>query len=466
MKGIIGILMVIAVMYPPRTQARRIPVVTQWHIAMQANAETGGSSTASHAASPEEKARKAHEKAAKKAAHEAEKAKKKNKNKKSSALPAGAIASAKELWSKLDSCVSFSATVDYEVNLPMSSDDIVYTLRMASASVAGDPLYPCDYLIDWTLDYNGSRSDGFLAYFNGNHYRYRDYRLQEYHYEWDKTPFTTARGGVQANGQFVDLLPQSIGREMSSMMADSTYTIRFAADTIVGGSARVAFTAEQRVNGQTGRRYMIVADRFSGLPLMVCNEYNPGEVSEQSNTAKYSYSTHEAMQPATSEEQLQALYPEIFAKYRENGNRIEHMRGLPMPGFSLPTTTGERYTRQKNDPFRSAAVIAIIDPSASSAGQTVASLRKAIANAGGSAELIMAFTGSNTDEIDEIAGRAAENEHLLISARSLARDCGTEIFPTIIVVQPSGKVANVLLGVNQNMVSNVIESLAHAKSTF
>lgn len=438
MKGIIGILMVIAVMYPPDLNGRRIPVVAHSQITATAEAASGASATASKKAKKE----------------------KKKKKKKGGKLPEGAISGAAELAQKMGECGQFAATVDYDVTLPMSSDEIVYTLQLASQGTKTDRLMPCNYLIDWRLNYNGADSEGFVAYFDGNHYRYRDYRLQEYHYYADPTPFETSNGGVQATGQFVNLLPQSLSAEIGKMLTDSNFAVHFTPDTLVANGRRVALTAIQTVNDHVGRRFVVVADMLSGLPVEVSNEYNPGEVSEQSNRARYSYSEDNTLKAPESEGDLQARYPEIFSKYRENGNRIEHMRGLPLPGFSLPATDGSRYTRQKDEPFSGAAVIAIIDPAAESAGETVADLRKAV----GGRELILAFTGTNTDEVEAIAGEPQPNEHLLISARSLARDCGTEVFPTVIVVTQSGKVANVYLGVNRRLVSDVIESLTHAES--
>ena len=435
MKGIIGILMVIAVMYPPDLNGRRIPVVAHSQITATAEAASGASATASKKAKKE----------------------KKKKKKKGGKLPEGAISGAAELAQKMGECGPFAATVDYDVTLPMSSDEIVYTLQLASQGTKTDRLMPCNYLIDWQLNYNGTDSEGFVAYFDGNHYRYRDYRLQEYHYYADPTPFETSNGGVQATGQFVNLLPQSLSAEIGKMLTDSNFAVHFTPDTLVANGRRVALTAIQTVNDHVGRRFVVVADMLSGLPVEVSNEYNPGEVSEQSNRARYSYSEDNTLKAPESEGDLQARYPEIFSKYRENGNRIEHMRGLPLPGFSLPAS---RYTRQKDEPFSGAAVIAIIDPAAESAGETVTDLRKAV----GGRELILAFTGTNTDEVEAIAGEPQPNEHLLISARSLARDCGTEVFPTVIVVTQSGKVANVYLGVNRRLVSDVIESLTHAES--
>ncbi len=457
MKGILGIFMVIAVMYPPCGQARGIHAVSQERIVgeISSSSDTKADKEALKAA---KKAQKEAEKKARKAEKEAKKRAKKNKKNKK-ALPEGAIATYDGFIKALARCTPYCAQVDYDVSLPMGTDEITYTVKLASDTAVADRLLPVKYLIDWKLDHNGSETTGFLAYFDGNHYRYRDHRLQEYHMSQDTVPFLTRSGGVQANAQFVNLIPQMVSKELEKMSQSPDFTISFTPDTLTGGEHRVALTAIQKINNEIGQRYMIVADRFSGKPLEITNQYNPGQISEQTITARFSYPEGVSLKTVTDEASLQSLYPEEFEKYRDCSNRIEHMRGLQVPEFSLPTTTGERYSRQKDDKFSRPTVIAIIDPDKDNAPATVNSLRKALRKASQEVNLIFAFTGSNIDRIEEITGLPAVNETFLISARSLARDCGTAIFPTIIVAESSGKVSNVHLGYNNSLIQDVIQSL-------
>ena len=44
----------------------------------------------------------------------------------------------------LDVMAPFSAQVDYDVSLPMLDDDVVYSIELASDTVAGDPLSAVD----------------------------------------------------------------------------------------------------------------------------------------------------------------------------------------------------------------------------------------------------------------------------------------------------------------------------------
>ena len=152
--------------------------------------------------------------------------------------------------------------------------------------------------------------------------------------------------------------------------------------------------------------------------------------------------------------------PEVFEKFRESNYRIENMRGLPLPSFSLPTVTGERYTRHRGDSFNAPTVVALIDPAVATSGETVKALREAVASMPMQVDLILAFTGSNIDTVESLTGAAGMGEALLISAKSLARDCGTSVFPTILLVGSGGNVENVILGFNNSLSQDVIQSLA------
>lgn len=425
MKGNIGILMVIAVMCPPCLPAWGIPVIDCCDMDLAAINEYGCRGVAARVLAPTVEA----------------------------------------LAECLDGMAPFAAEVTYDVSLPMLEDDVIYKIEVASDTVKGDFLSPVDYLIRWSLPSKdgGDPSTGFLAYFDGHHYRYRDNRLQEYHYEWDSIPFQTAQGGVQSNGQFVELLPQSIARELKSMINSGDYTVGYEPMGVVDGRDVSIVTASQSVRGFTGRNYRLIVERGTGRPLQINNEYNPGQISEQAVTIRYTYDAVEGLTAVTSEEVLMEMYPEVFERFRESNYRIENLRGVALPSFSLPTLTGERYSRQRGDRFKAPTVIAIIDPQVATAAATVKTLREVVAQMPRDIDLLLAFMGSNADLIEEVAGASGYSETDLISAKSLARDCGTSVFPTIIVVEPSGIVANVLLGFNNSLAEDVIQSLALIK---
>lgn len=357
----------------------------------------------------------------------------------------------------LEDATAFEGAVRYEVSLPMSDEDVVYSVKLASRKNVADTLCGFDYLIDWEL--LGREAEGFLAYFSGHHYRYRDNRLQEYHFDWDSIPFMAAEG-VQRTGQFVDLLPFSVARELRAMENDESFDVCFCPDTVVDGRRVAVVSAIQTIRGYVGRNFSLVADPQTGQLLKMSNEYNPGQISEQSVTVTYSYDREGTVHAPVSEEDLIAVYPEAFEKFRECNYRIENLRGLQLPAFSLPTLTGERYTYHRGDGFLVPMVIAFLDPDVETTRETIVELRKAVSSMPCQVELTMAFNGSNVGLVGELAGNAAMGEIILTSANSFARDCGTSVFPTVLVVGVDGQVADVVLGFNKNLSRNVIQSLA------
>lgn len=367
-----------------------------------------------------------------------------------------------ELAARLESVDEFQPIVKYAVSLPQADDDIIYTVDLRSRKADGDTLSAVDYLIRWSLPTPETVSEGFLSYFDGNHFRYRDHRLQEYHYQWDSIPFLAGGGGVQRNGQFVELIPQMIAADLRRMAADTTFSLRFVPDTLVSGRKAAVVKGVQRVRGYDGRYFTLVVDPCTGWPWMVSNEYNPGAISEQFVKVTYEYPS-EPMQPLpVTEEELMAMFPEVFEKFRQSNYRIENMRGLPMPEFSLPTATGERYTHHKGEPFSNPTVIVMLDPAVGSTAQTIAALRKAVASLPMQSNLVFAMLSGHIDTVEEAVGPLHENETLLISANSLARDCGVNECPVVIVAGRDGVITETMLGFNSNLAESVIQAVARA----
>lgn len=374
------------------------------------------------------------------------------------ALTAVAITPA-DIASRLDSLGSYSAHVTYSVLLPSAPDDIVYDidLNCAPSQAATDSL--CNYLIDWTLPTPGGESTGFTAYFDGNLYRYRDQRLQEYHYEWDSIPFQ-AGGGVHRMAQFVDLLPQSIASAMRLYGSQpDEYRLTCKQGVKVDGRDCTVVEGTREVNGMTATEYRYVFDSATMAPLKIELGNNPGAISEQTVTA--TYGSPRATAPASwGEEMLVERYPEQFERFRQSNFRAENLPGTPLPSFSLPTVTGERHSYQRGDRLAFPTVIAIIDESTVNAAETVKALRRAVASLPKRVDLILAFTGNHIDDIEEVTGHAQLGETLLMSARPLARDCGATSFPTIIFTGRDGIVTHSHLGFNNSLDEIVIQSAA------
>lgn len=355
----------------------------------------------------------------------------------------------------------YQSEARFSVSLPQSDKDVVYSIRLGSAPAPDDRLAPCSYLTDWTLDTPSGAVSGFSAYFDGHHYRFRNERLQEYHTEWDSIPFMK-RGnsdGVQATAQFTDLYPAFIARELVAMESDPRYTLAVKPDVTFDGGKAVEVEATMRVNDVTAMEKTFLFDSETFLPLRIDTESNPGQITEQSMLVTYVYPAK--MQcPDVTEEALTAAYPEVFEKYRENNFRIENLAGTQLPTFSLPTTTGERYTYHRGDRFAYPTVIALLDPSAGFNSEIVEAMRGAVDRLPSQTDVIWVFNSTNIDAIESVVPAIRPGEHLLMNGKSLARDCGAASLPVVIMADSGGKVKNVVLGFNKEMGNIVLQTMA------
>lgn len=364
------------------------------------------------------------------------------------------------LIDQLNGIDDFRADVKYAVSLPMAEDDIVYSVDLVSRKATGDTLLNQNYLVDWELKTSsGDLSEGFSAYFDGHAYRYRDHRLTEYHFEWDSIPFRGGDGGVQRNGQFVELFPFSLARQLEEMQADTTFTLSVTPGSCNGREATV-INARQRVRGLESRIISLSLDADNGMPLRLSVLCNPGMLGEQETIATYDYSGTPDLRAAVSEEELLDRYPEVFEKYRVSNYSVEALRDHPMPAFALPTLTRERYSREKGAPFAAPTIVAVLDPTVASTPGTISTLRTVTEQLPFQCDLIMAFVSNDTDAIESLTGPLRIGETHLSSARSLARDCGITAYPVFLLCDRSGKIADVILGTSSDLPSTLLQSLS------
>ncbi|MCM1356087.1 MAG: hypothetical protein NC212_06755 [Staphylococcus sp.] len=366
-----------------------------------------------------------------------------------------------DIVSVLEKTGCYESKASFSVSLPQSEKDVVYTIDLSSAPTPSDRLSPCSYLTEWSLETPSGEVTGFSAYFDGHHYRYRNERLQEYHTEWDSIPFMK-RGnseGVQASAQFTDLYPAYIAREISKMSSDPAYALTVIPDVNFDGRKAVKVKSVMTVNDVTAIEKEFLFDAESYLPLRIETECNPGQITEQSMYVAYTYPS-EMKCPELSENRLSAVYPEVFEKYRENNFRIENLAGTQLPTFSLPTTTGERYTYHRGDRFAVPTIIALLDPTTGFNPEIVTDLRGAVDALPTPADVIWVFNSTNIDGIEAIVPSIRPGEHLLMNGRSLIRDCGAASLPVIIMAGSNGNVKNVVLGFNKELRNIVLQTMA------
>lgn len=375
-----------------------------------------------------------------------------------------------DIISALSAMNGFRAAANYNVTLPSRQDDVVYTLALAQEPTPADTLCPSAYHIEWSLPTPMGLSEGWSAYFDGNLYTYRSGRLREYHTSWDPAPFIT-RGsgshviqGVQLSNQFADLLPSFLSAQLRSMQADSTWTLPAPKAATCDGRDALRIDTHLDIAGERIQEKTYWFDAETLMPLRIDLESNPGSITEQTITVTYSYPDSLASRPLPmTEEDLISLYPETFERFRESNFRIENLADTPMPAFSLPSTTGERYTRHRGDRFRQPTLIVMLDPSTSFSPKVVEDVRKAYQLSPVEFDTVWAVTGTNADAAEALVPEIKPGEHLLLNARSLARDCGASSLPVVLVAGEDGVVKKVILGYNPELPTIVIQSVALAQ---
>ncbi len=343
-----------------------------------------------------------------------------------------------------------SAAISYEVLLPSAADPVTYSVTLIYRPTSNDPLSPCDYLIDWSLPRGQKTATGFNAYFDGNHFRYRDTKMQEYHFADDSIPFLGNRGGVQRMAQFADLLPPMMAETLSAMVADTTYQMEWNPGTLT-------LSGRQRIKGYDSMTFDYRFIPNSRLPEKIVFEYNPASISEQTVTVRYTWLRPEGC--SIDEATLIDRYPEAFERFRTSNFKIENLSGTELPSFTAVTPTRERYAYQQGDALASPTIMVFLDPAVASSPTTVNDIRSAVASLPKAANVLYTFDRATIDETDAIIGATAIGETILTNAVSLSRSLGVTTRPTILLIDSDGIIRDIIIGVNKDLSDVVIQKM-------
>lgn len=344
----------------------------------------------------------------------------------------------------------------YSIMPPNAANPVEYEINFEYTSVPNDTLAGCNYLIDWTTGISGGHLHGFSAYFDGNHFRHHDTKLQEYHFSDDPVPFQVGKG-VQRSAIFSDLLPVLIAEEMTALSQDTAYQykVRETADDLI-------FTGTQRQQGYDVKHFSYTFDAKTLLPKHFSLEYNPASIAEQ--TVDIDFFDFVTDPKNINEEKLAKTYPEVFANLRASNFSALSLVGKEIPEFASLNTTRERYFHAKHTGFANVTLIAFIDPDNATASQTVNALRESVDNVAFPIDLIMTFRGKDIDVIENIVGyNIRPGETLLINAGSIAPAFGIADYPTIFICNSDGSVADIVTAYNQNLAQIVIDKATASK---
>lgn len=339
---------------------------------------------------------------------------------------------------------------DYRVWMPAASDPVEYSLRMVAAPAPADTLAGISYLIEYTLHAQGADSQGFSAYLPGALYDYRPGNLREYHADRDPHPFApdgSTANGVQNRTQFAGLLPDRLLQRFKAMEADTAYTVSRAGSKL---------TAVRYYEGQPTERHTLSLDQ-RGLPLSYRADTNLDQISEQSVAVDYIYNNVSALPLPQSEADLTRRYPDAFDSARTDDWQLNRLQNRPLPTFSTRSLDGGRLNHRASEPLDAPTVVAFLDPAASTTPATIQALRQAQDSYPGRLQLWLAVLDNRDDAVRELTGPTRPDETVLPGARTLARECGITDSPTLLLCAPSGKITQIIRGLNNRLADEVIQ---------
>lgn len=340
----------------------------------------------------------------------------------------------------------YAASVTYAVTLPQAEDDVVYTVSLSQ------PASPDSYLIEWNVDTPSGPTSGFTAWFDGHFYSFRNNRLRELHRQWDEAAVTDGPNAPQNSAQFVSLLPSRLAVQMRDLL-----TPRYEYKVSSNGD-QIRVNANRLSNGDTDAELQWTFDAYTFQPLDFYGDYNPGAISSQQVHAVYAPSS--LILDTLSETTLRQRYSDAFTLYRQSQFAIENMRGQQVPAFSLPILgSSQRLTRRASAPFARPTALVLLDSDATLAPQLIAAVRRAISRLPADADVLWACTGKNPDAVSELLGELPPGETALLGARPLVRDCGAAALPVVMVVDHSAKISDLIIGLNNQLETDVIQML-------
>lgn len=353
----------------------------------------------------------------------------------------------------MDSCT-------YEVLLPSLEEPVSYNVVLVSGAASADTLAPCSYIIRWDMATPSGPSHGFSAYFNGDHYRFANNRMQEYHASNGDESFAPSgrvERGVQRRAQFAELLPQFLGEKFLQMASDTTFSTTVRHDVEYNGSSAILVSGVQRLAGFDAVEYEYWLDAGTFMPLRIDLENNPGQLGEQSVSVVYAG----VAQPPLTEigfDALAAAEPEAFERFRTDSHTLELLAGQPLPTVAVPTVDNRRYIHLEGQPMQTPTILVFCSTDIASTPEVIQAVRNAAAAVPGNTEVVWMFTDHRSDDVLAAVGQMMPGETTVVNAGAAARDTGVgAVTPTIIFVDRNGIVTDFIRGYNNDLSEIVIQ---------
>lgn len=370
-----------------------------------------------------------------------------------------------DISQNLQNMPRYAGQARYEMLLGTMPEAQTYNITLRSDATPGDTLSPCRYIIRWLIPGHTDSEHGFAAYFDGEHYRFRNNRFTEYHFSDNQEPFApmgNAMRGVQRMATFTNILPQFIGETLNATDSDTSYLLKIIPDTIVDGNKVLCINGIRRFGDILASEFSYSFDPETYLPLKISIENNPGQTGEQIITVNYSYTT-DNQDTEINYANLSSLEPEAFEIYRQKNMAVEQLPGHPLPRIMAPTNTGERYLHEYGAPLAYPTLFVFIDSASDKASDIVRDIRRAVAAAPEQTDVTWIFMDTRTDAIDDIIPGLLAGENILVNGRGIARHCGVDSeMPVILFVKKNGIVSEIHSGINNDFLPIVIQKTNRA----
>ena len=117
----------------------------------------------------------------------------------------------------------------------------------------------------------------------------------------------------------------------------------------------------------------------------------------------------------------------------------------------------------RGDALDSPTAVVLVDPTAGFADATVKAVREGVSALPYPAQTIWACVSTAPMAVEELIGEELPGEITLLNARSLVSDTGAASLPVVILVGRDGRVADVVLGYNNNLAEVVIQKMSILK---
>lgn len=366
---------------------------------------------------------------------------------------------------KLENIQSCKATALYSVTQPLTDDVVDYTLDMTYQKTPSDSLGGTAYYIEIT-DGHPAVKGNFYCYSSGDYFNFANQRLREYHASENAEPFRTRQSddytipGVHLSGLFVSELPSEIVKELRRFKDNPDTKISITTDSAYGEPSNIIISVIEQKKDIPLREITYKFDANTFLPKFKEIVNSPGHIASQTLTTHYEDVKINPILPDDyfTEKQLLREKPEIMASFRKGNFRAEQLKGHPAPEFSLPALSenNSRYTLTSGKNMK---ILLFADTKASFCPPAIEQLDSLCQEE--KTEFKILFKEAARSDIEKYREENdLTNNPPLYNASNVAAQYGVTGFPTVFLLTPDNKIADIYVGYSPDLSQKVAEGIS------